>query len=176
VIPWDGTVWYLDAWNQDHDLQTAIEYSVVWVFQELASRIGPDRAQQYVDLVGYGNQDISGPNDLYWLEGNLRISQAEQIAFLRQLYNAVLPFLESTMQTVKDIIILEDTDSYRLSGKTGWATSVYPDVGWFVGYVETDGKVYYFATNVDREGSEGSLGKISQEITMEILKELGIMK
>ena len=174
IIPWDGVERGIAAWNQDHNLRTAMQNSVVWFYQELAHRIDPERMQHYIDLVGYGNRDISGP-DPFWLEGNLRISQAEQIEFLRRLYEEDLPFSQSTMQTVKDIILLEETPAYRLSGKTGWASSVDPDVGWFVGYVEKNSNVYYFATNIDDEGSEESLGKISREITEGILAELGIL-
>ena len=63
----------------------------------------------------------------------------------------------------------------RLSGKTGWESGVDPDVGWFVGYVETDEKVIFFATNVDDEGSKKSLGVIRKEITLEILEGIGIL-
>jgi len=150
--------------------------SVVWFFQELARRIGKDRMQYYVDWVGYGNQDITGKIDSFWLDGNLRISQTEQIDFLKRLYEGTLPFSEQTMTTVKDILVLENTADYRLSGKTGWASDVNPDVGWFVGYVETHGNVVYFATNIDHEGSQESLGKISQDITLKILAELGLLK
>jgi beta-lactamase class D len=79
------------------------------------------------------------------------------------------------MRTVEEIIILEETEGYRLSGKTGWASSVDPDIGWFVGYLEKDEDHYYFATNVELEGSQSSLGKLSQEITMEILAKLEIL-
>jgi beta-lactamase class D len=175
VIQWDGTDWAVETWNQDHNLRTAMQYSVVWFFEELARRIGTDRMQHYVDLVGYGNQDITGPTDIFWLEGNLRISQEEQIEFLRRLVEGGLPFSPETMKTVKEIIILEETGNYQLSGKTGWSTQVNPDIGWFVGYVEVDEDIYYFATNVDHEGSEASLGKISQEITVEILTDLEIL-
>jgi len=174
IILWDGVVRGIPAWNQNHTLKTAMENSVVWFYQELARRIGQDRMQHYLDVVGYGNQDISGSAGAFWLEGNLRISQYEQIEFLRKLYAEQLPFSERTMRTVKEIIILEETENYRLSGKTGWSSSVDPDVGWFVGYLEKDDNVYFFATNVNQEGSVESLGKLSREITAEILQALGI--
>lgn len=138
IIAWDGIDRGIPSWNQDHDLRTAMQNSVVWFYEELARRIGLERMQHYVDLVEYGNQDISGESVAFWLEGNLRISQVEQIDFLQKLYREELPFSEDTMRTVKEIIVLEETDYYRLSGKTGWAISVDPDIGWFVGYLERD--------------------------------------
>ena len=176
IIRWDGVDRGIVSWNRDHNLRTAMENSVVWFYEELARRIGTDRMQYYVDLVEYGNQDISGPGGPFWLVGNLRISQKEQIDFLKRLYHEELPFSERTMQTVKEIIVLKETPEYRLSGKTGWSASVNPDVGWFVGYVEKNGNVYYFATNVSLEGSQESLGKISQEISMEVLTQLGVIE
>lgn len=176
AIPWDGVERPVASWNHDHTLKSAMEFSVVWFYQELAGRIGPDRMQHYVDLAGYGNQDISGSSGAFWLEGNLRISQYEQIEFLRKLYADELPFSKRTIHVVKEIIILEETEDYRLSGKTGWASSVDPDVGWFVGYVEKDDNIYFFATNVNQEGSLESLGKISREITEQILRKLEIIE
>ena len=36
----------IEAWNRDHDLRSAIRDSVVWYYQELARRVGPQRMQQ----------------------------------------------------------------------------------------------------------------------------------
>ncbi|MGH8726962.1 MAG: penicillin-binding transpeptidase domain-containing protein [Burkholderiales bacterium] len=43
--------------------------SVVWYYQELARRIGRERLQAYVDRFEYGNQNISGRIDQFWLTG-----------------------------------------------------------------------------------------------------------
>lgn len=55
VIPWDGTQYPVKEWNKDHTLKSAVKYSVVWYFQELARRVGKDKIQHFVDAVGYGN-------------------------------------------------------------------------------------------------------------------------
>ncbi len=170
VMKWDGTKYDIPAWNQDHTLKTAIQNSVVWYYQELARRVGKERMQRYVDLAGYGNQDISGQIDTFWLEGGLRISAEEQIGFLKRLYENDLPFSQRSMNIVKDILVLEKTESYRLSGKTGSVQRVPPRMGWFVGYLEAGDKVYVFATNVaDSDGVK------AQEITRSILRGLGLL-
>ncbi len=46
-------------------------------------------------------------------------------------------------------MILDESQDYTLSGKTGWSVDGEQNNGWFVGYQETTGKVYYFATNVE---------------------------
>jgi beta-lactamase class D len=175
VIQWDGVDRNYAPWNRDHNLKTAMEHSVVWFYQELARRVGRERMQHYIDAVGYGNQDISGEIDSFWLDGGLRISQEEQIQFLGRLYEGDLPFSDRAMDIVREIIVLEETDEYKLSGKTGWTSRVEPQIGWFVGYLEEDGNVYFFATNVEREETSESLGWVSLEITRKILEELGLL-
>ena len=176
VIAWDGVDRGYAPWNQDHDLRTATEHSAVWFYQELARRIGRDRMQHYVDAVGYGNRDISGEIDSFWLEGGLRISPDEQIEFLRRLYADDLPFSARSMTIVKDIITLEETDDYTLRAKTGWAQRVHPQIGWFVGYVEKDGDVHFFATNVESATPDEHFGSSKVEITKEILRDLQVIE
>jgi beta-lactamase class D len=175
VIEWDGIDRGYAPWNQDHTLATAMEYSVVWYYQEVARRIGRERMQEYVDLVEYGNRDITGDLDTFWLEGGLRISAEEQVEFLRQLYEGELPFSGGSMNTVREMIVVEEGEGYKLSGKTGWASRVEPQTGWFVGYLELEDRACVFATNAEREGSSESLGWMSREITGEILRGMGLL-
>jgi beta-lactamase class D len=65
VIKWDGVKREFLEWNQDQTMRTAIKYSSVWFYQELARRIGQEQMQRYVTLANYGNQDISGGIDLF---------------------------------------------------------------------------------------------------------------
>ena len=173
ILPWDGKTWQFASWNQDHNLRTAMQHSVIWFYQEMARRIGRERMQHYVDAAGYGNADISGSIDTFWLEGGLRISQEEQIDFLRRLYQGDLPFSERSMDIVREIIVLEETASYRLSGKTGQAMRVETQVGWFVGYLEQGDNVYFFATNIVSDSPGDDFGRARIEITRRILPDLG---
>ncbi len=172
VIKWDGTRYDIPAWNQDHTLKSAIQNSVVWFYQELARRVGKEKMQQYVTAAGYGNQDISGSIDTFWLEGGLRISADEQVEFLKRFYSRELPFSERSMNITQEILVLDQTDTYRLSGKTGAVQRVAPNIGWFVGYLETKGNVYWFATNLN--GGADANGVKAQEITRDILQGLGL--
>ena len=175
VIEWDGTHYDVVEWNQDHTLKTAFQVSAVWYYQELARRVGRERMQQYIDAVRYGNQDISGQIDTFWLEGGLRISPDEQVEFLKRLYAGDLPFSERSMDIVRDIMVIEQTDEYTFSGKTGTALRVASPVGWFVGYLETSDNVYFFATNIKLQTAQGNIGK-AQEITRAILRDQGLMR
>jgi beta-lactamase class D len=180
-LAWDSTVaphqpWWPAVWTQDHTLRTALPNSVVWYYQELARRIGSERMQMYVDQFKYGNRDISGGIDQFWLTGGLRISTEEQVDFLRRFYFGEVGVSERTTRTAKDLLVLEETPTYRLSGKTGWAglgDSSAPQIGWLVGYVERDGKVHFFATNIDIEAGEDAAARLS--ITKAILRDLGLI-
>jgi beta-lactamase class D len=174
TIKWDGVKREFPKWNRDHTMRTAIKDSVVWFYQELARRIGPKRMQHYIDLANYGNRDISGGIDRFWLQGGLRISPREEIDLLVKLYRNELPFSKRTMEIVKDILINEKSNDYVLRGKTGWGTELTPQVGWYVGYLERGGNVpYFFAINLDITKPEDLKARI--EITKSILQDLGLI-
>jgi len=174
VFKWDSVKRSYDSWNQDLDMVNAFKYSGVWYYQELARRIGEEKMQHYISLNHYGNKDISGSIDMFWLDGGLRISADEQIEFLKKLYQNELKFSRRSMDIVKQIMIYEETEEYIIRAKTGWALRVEDQVGWFVGYIEKGNDVYFFAINVQSKNPEE--GFVSRkDITFKILKELGIL-
>ena len=175
IIPWDGQHRGFAVWNQDHSMRSAISVSAVWFYQELARRIGAEQMQDWVTQTKYGNQNINGNIDSFWLDGDLRITMNEQIDFLRRLYANDLPFSGRSMEIVKDITILDETEAYTLHGKTGSAVRFEPQIGWFVGYLEKGDNVYFFATNIEQKNANGTLGQVSQEIMRDILAEMGLL-
>ncbi len=176
VIKWDGTPYQIKEWNQDHTLKTAIKYSVVWYYQELARQVGKEKMQHYVDAAGYGNKDISGNIDSFWLDGGLRISANEQVEFLKRFYAGELPFSERSIKIVKELLVQEKTNTYILSGKTGSVVRAATYQGWFVGYLESQGDVFFFATNMESINSDGlANGVAAQKISLEILRGIGLL-
>lgn len=182
TMAWDSAVaprraWWPAVWARDHTLDTALRYSVVWYYQELARRIGPARMQAYLDRFAYGNRILSGGIEQFWLTGGLRVSPAEQVDFLRRFYFQELGLSERTTRIAKDLLVLEETFTYRLSGKTGWAglgEESAPQVGWLVGYLERDEQVYFFATNIDINTSADAAARLA--ITTSILRDLGLIE
>lgn len=169
--------WWPAAWAQDHTLTTALSNSVVWYYQELARRIGRERMQAYVNQFQYGNRDISGGIDRFWLTGGLRISPEEQVEFLRRFYRGELGVSDRSTRIARESLVLEATPDHRLSGKTGWAglgEQNAPDIGWLVGYLERGDQVYFFATNIDIRRSEDANARLP--ITKAIIGELGLLK
>lgn len=174
TIPWDSVVRPVTKWNKDHDLKTAFKNSTVWYYQELARRVGGAQMKYWLDKVSYGNADTSGWIDHFWLTGGLRISPAEQIAFLKKLKNDQLPFSRRSMSIVKKIMIAKDTLNCVVRAKTGWADGK-PSVGWYVGYVENKNGVYYFSTCIQSNDPGQTFAEDRIRITYKILNELKII-
>ena len=176
VIKWDGVERYVKEWNRDHTLRSAILYSVVPYYQELARRVGEEKMQYYLDKTGYGNNDISGGIDHFWLGSSLKISPDEEVEFLVRLYENKVPFSQRTIDIVKDIIPKDEKETYVLHWKTGAAELNDTDkVGWFVGYVESNNDVYFFALNI--LGSDfGKIMPARRSICEAVLKELKIIQ
>ncbi|WP_255298349.1 class D beta-lactamase [Brevibacillus dissolubilis] len=172
VKQWDGVQRWLPIWNEDHSLASGMRYSVVWFYQAMARDIGEARMQEWLDKINYGNEDISGGIDRFWLNSSLKISPLEEVDFLEKLVEETLPFDKPVMKTVKRMMIQDEQDTYTLYGKTG--TRETPPVGWYVGFVENERGTYVFATNVDGEGTASSAK--AKEITLGILKENHIIQ
>ncbi len=180
ILTWDGVTREIPEWNRDLNMKEAFQLSAVWFYQVLARRVGYDRMQEKINQVGYGNSNIGSPEDIdkFWLEGELRITPQEQIEFLRRFYNNNLPFSERSLEIVKDIMIVEATSDYTLRVKTGWvglSASVEKSqrVGWYVGYLEQNDNVYFFATNIDIR-SEDDADK-REELTRRCLEDLQLL-
>ncbi|VEP15254.1 Beta-lactamase [Hyella patelloides LEGE 07179] len=180
VLTWDGIERGLPdspikEWNQDLNISLAFKYSAVWFYQVLARRIGHQRMQDFVNKIQYGNQNIGAKEDIdkFWLSGELRITPQEQIDFLRRFYQNDLPFDQRTMDLVKDIMIAEQTPDYVLRAKTGWAASTTPSIGWYVGYLEQNDNVYFFATNLDMDSENALPARL--EVTRLCLQDLGLL-
>jgi len=178
VLTWDGIQREIPAWNRDLNMREAIKVSAVWFYQVLARRVGHEQMQKWVAKVGYGNQKIGSKEDIdkFWLEGELRITPSEQIQFLRRLYNNDLPFSLASLSLVKDIMVVEQTPDYIIRAKTGVAgfgQQVTPQIGWYVGYLEKNKNVYFFATNIDIRSKNDISARI--ELTRRCFKDLALL-
>ncbi|MCJ8008786.1 beta-lactamase class D [Lederbergia wuyishanensis] len=167
VKRWDGIIREFEAWNTDHSLASAMRESAIWFYQDMARDIGVKQMQSNIDKMNYGNQDISGGIDTFWLDSSLKISAHEQVSFIEKLVKEELPFDKQVLKTVKRLMINDDQDSYVIHGKTGTRLSDL-GLGWYVGYVETSKDVWVFATNVDGSGT------VAKNITRDCLHELKI--
>ncbi len=173
IIKWDGKDKGWKLWNKDQTLKSAFTLSCVWCYQELAKRIGKERYTKYLTDLEYGNQKTGMDVTTFWLEGELEISAREQITFLKKLYLDQLPFKNQNVQLLKKIMIVDETPHYTLSGKTGWAMRIREQHGWYVGYLETEGKVWIFANNIHI--AKQADAKFRKKLVIESLKAKGII-
>lgn len=148
VLPYGGGPTRRPEWAHDMSLRDAIRISNVPVYQGLARRIGLERMKQGLRQFDYGNMDPGTVVDTFWLEGPLKISALEQTVFLDKLVQDKLPVPKAAMAAVREI--LRQEGSAELYAKTGWAVPQgAPEIGWWVGWVKKDGKLYTFALNLD---------------------------
>lgn len=173
VLPYGGKPQRLKEWEQDMGLRTAIKVSNVPVYQELARRIGMEQMRTNVAKLDYGNAETGDAIDMFWLVGPLKISAIEQAQFLARLAQDRLPMPKDAMAQVREIAQLERGDGWVLFGKTGWADTYEPDVGWWVGWVQKGDRVYSFALNIDMPNDGDAAKRI--KLGKESLRALGIL-
>ncbi|MCY7352789.1 MAG: class D beta-lactamase [Cytophagaceae bacterium] len=181
VIKWDGVKRGISAWNRDHTLASAMRVSAVPYYQELARRVGVKRYQKILPKLKFGQMDAQANNvDRFWLEGRSRITQYEQIDFLKRLYLNELPVSRRSMDLTKDILLLDEKPGYKLWGKTGWSNDSkdpsHANNGWFVGWLQHEGNTCFFAINVDFMGEDTARFVASRRgIAEKILREMKLM-
>jgi beta-lactamase class D len=97
---------------------------------------------------------------------------------MRKLHDEQLPLKPETMKAVKSIMVNETTPAYTLSGKTGWAVRNGNNYGWFVGWLETKGKVYYMAVLVEPRNQEEitDFAIARKAIAMETFRLMGVIE
>jgi beta-lactamase class D len=148
---WDGQKRALEPWNHDQTLRSAFAVSCVPAYQALARKIGVERMKTALHQLAYGDENISAGLDVFWLpeagRKTILISPDAQAGLIARLVAGKVPFSARTRAILKDVMKFKQTKRGTLYGKTGSSGHVEgrPDLGWFVGYVESDGRTYPFA-------------------------------
>jgi len=155
VLPYGGEPQPFDKWERDMSMREAIAMSNVAIYREVARRIGLERMTAMLKELDYGNSDPGKVADRFWLDGPLAISAVEEAKFLARLARNELPLSTETQAAVREIVLLEEKDGAKLYGKTGWDFAEGGGgLGWFVGWVEREGKVHAFALNMNMTENE----------------------
>jgi beta-lactamase class D len=177
VIKWNGSPSENPAWDKDLSMKDAFKVSAVPYFQEVARRIGRDTMKRWIDTLHYGNMNISGPIDSFWLNNTLKISPDEQVGLVKKLYFDKLPFHKTTMEAVRNVMLMEDNTLYKLSYKTGRGYDEQNNsIGWVVGWIEENKHVYFFTTFVTTPDHNIDISAVRMNITKGILRKLGFLK
>lgn len=173
LLVWDG-VERSTGWDQDQSLRTGLRRSAVWAYQHWARQVGHARMRAQVEALDYGNNQIGAAQmlDRFWLEGPLEISAREQVNFLERLYAQALPIDVGVQAQVIDIMEHDRGEGWVLRAKTGWAIRGEPDIGWFVGWLETEDDVWLFALNMDLDFETG-VGVMREHLARQALIAAG---
>jgi len=193
LIKWDSTKAARAECRKDMDMSEAMKLSCVWYYQEVARRIGAGRMQLYLDTMNYGNRNMGGSIDMFWLNDSLKISADEEAGFVKRLYFAELPVSERSQRIVKNIMLREETPKYKLYYKTGTGEYNGKNIYWVTGFVEriehvkepkgsmnkTDIRTYpyFFSQNFELPVGNTSANwyDVRINITKEILKDYGAL-
>lgn len=170
VFTYDWKPFLVAACNADQTLASALARSCVPVFAKLGRMIGDERLAAGLKSFGFGNARATGAYP-YWLQGDLRISALEQVAFMDKLRRGTLPVSTDAMRTVTRIIELQRSGNFMLRGKTGWHPNPPPGIGWLVGWAEKNGDVRVFALNLDAQGTKPAA---RLAIVLSVLAEAGL--
>ncbi len=191
VFVWDGAERSIPAWNRDHTLRTGMQFSVVWLYQRVAARVGRERYRAAFAREPFGNGVIGDTLTTFWLDNSLQISALEQIRFVDRLRTGSTAFSDATETTVRGIVPVLGTrvgarGPVRILGKTGWGGGgsyavTHPDLGWIVGWVEraaADGGPVVFAMNVEADPATGrtlDMGPARLRIVEALLERAGVL-
>ncbi len=168
VFKWTGEKGVLPEHEQDQTPKSWLQYSVVWLSQQLTPKLGYDRIKHYLADFHYGNQDFTGDpgkhNGLQyaWIASSLKISAIEELQFLKNMLSHQLQVKPDAIENTKSNLYLgklkNGADYY---GKTGAGRhgrserlenpSPLRD-GWFVGFIQKGTASYIFVSNLtDKE-------------------------
>lgn len=173
VLTWDGIQRSRTETNRDLDFTTAFRISSVPHYQAIVRKIGTEQMQAYLDSTNYGNRDLSGGIDQFWLTGGLRISPQEQVEFLKRLYQNDLPFDLEVMSAVREMMRVSESPGDNFWAKTGWA--VLPDnlnVGWWVGWTMRKGQPIFFATVLESNNPRSDFGQLRIDLAKSTLESM----
>lgn len=177
VIRWDSVKRWNEDWNKDLTMEEAFKVSAVPYYQEVARRIGKDTMKIWIDSLGYGNKNISGPIDSFWLNNRLKITPDEEMGLVKKLYFGQLPFYERTQNIVRKVMLREDNTNYKLSYKTGWGNKENGDeIGWIVGWIEENKHPYFFVLNIESTDHHIDIVGVRMKILKSILSQMGFFE
>lgn len=91
------------------------------------------------------------------------------------MYQNQLGISQRSTDILKQMIVLEEGDGYRWSGKTGGGDLASgKTIGWLVGFLETRDNVWIYALNIEDE----SFAKIAPKrvaTTRKVFEKLGLI-
>lgn len=182
---WSGEKFWMPKWNQDIDFLAAFRSSCVWYFRQVIDDLGKDTIQKGLDILDYGNRDISDwegrlntNNDNrvltgFWIESSLKISPKQQTEVMARIFEPAGAFSEDTTVQLKEVMhVAQTVCGNEIYGKTGSGkdNNVWVDA-WFVGMIEREAGNIYFASYLGESAPYEISSKLAKEIVIEIASD-----
>jgi beta-lactamase class D len=180
LIRWDSIKypyqdWWPVGWDKDQNIITALNKSVNWYYFELLTLMTPEVIEKYMNKLDYKKGFEIEKVQYFGLTYLIKMSAFEQIDFLKRFYSDDFKMSEKNKALIKLGLLYQKTDQYTIYAKTGLGPIENDNtIGWFIGYVEKDNNVYFFALNVE-DPDELKVGKLRKDLSMRILKLLGVI-
>ena len=163
--------------GNDPTLKQAFQNSSVKAFGVLARRIGKDTLKRWIDSLGYGNKDMHGTVDSFWLDNHLTITPDEELGLVKKLYFSQLPFFQRSQKMVCQMMLMESNANYLLSYVAGDAVKKDGNsIGWIVGWIEENKHPYFFVLNLESANPQDDSMDTGMPILKKILRQMGFFE
>ena len=183
---WSGETFWNESWNQDMDFYHAFHESCVWYFREVIDETGPEKIQEGLWQLSYGNCDISdwegqlntNNNNRaltgFWIESSLKISPKEQAEVMERIFGENTVYSEESREQLKQVmsIPVENGAVSAIYGKTGMGKAEGTVVdAWYTGFAENGGGAVYFSVYLGRTDGKNVSSTAAKEIAVRLVAD-----
>jgi beta-lactamase class D len=165
-----------DTLTQEHLIKALKSPNPVF-FSVNARRIKQEKLQNWLNLLNYGNLDISGGLQTCWENSSLKISTKQQFDLLKKLYYYNLPFSFENIRLVKSTfhvtkLVNKNVYTYKVTGMQNGKQHA-----WFIGYVEFLNNTYMFVQSLEnsKKLKASTFEALNGEVMYQILHSLGVL-
>lgn len=183
---WSGEVFWNKEWNRDIDFSEAFRTSCVWYYRQVIDDIGKDMMQKELDILNYGNCDISdwegrlntNNNNRaltgFWIESSLMISPKEQVEVMERIFGDNSNYSKEAQNELKEVMLVSEQERTDISiyGKTGMgkADGIVVDA-WYTGFAESTEGNLYFCVYLGRTDNMNVSSTLAKEIAIQIVSD-----
>ena len=165
-----------DTLTNDNLIKALKSHNPVF-FSVNARRIKQEKLQNWLNLLNYGNRDISGGTTVFWNNNSLKISTKQQFDLLKKLYYYNLPFSFENIRLVKSTfrltkLVNKNVYTFKVTGIQNGKQHA-----WYIGYVEFLNNTYLFVQSLEnsKKLKASTFEALNGEVMYQILRSLGVL-
>ena len=165
-----------DTLTNDNLIKALKSHNPVF-FSVNARRLKQEKIQNWLNLLNYGNRDISGGTTVFWNNNSLKISTKQQFDLLKKLYYYNLPFSFENIRLVKSTfrltkLVNKNVYTFKVTGLQNSKQHA-----WYIGYVEFLNNTYMFVQSLEnsKKLKASTFEALNGEVMYQILRSLGVL-